>query len=201
MESKNETLRKRAHEAHLFSAKGYLGYVITQIRQNSFYQMWKKFTLYFRRIGLVSVTLQIVGYIFVLVQSGFSFVLLLFTLPILFLVSALVYLIAGLCARPDNRKLTNEIKEADIFVFFPSRTAEFSHGTFWKENIRSFAQSENSLVFVVSPYFFSGKGTFDKHRFYLNYIQESPRIYLVRKHYYFSLRRIFRFGKRVTLIY
>ncbi len=196
-----EQLYKRADEAQLFRTKGYFSYLIAQMKQNSFYQMWKKFILYFRRIGLVSIILQAAGYIFMLVQSGAVFLLALLILPVILLVAVGVYLTARLCDKHDNRKLKHAVRETNVYIFFPTRTAEFSHGTFWKSNIYSFKETENNCVFVVSPYFFSGKGLFQKHNFYLNYTEEAPRLYLVRKHYFFSLRRILHSCKRVTLIY
>ncbi len=199
-------LHSRADDARLFRHKGYLSYLFSRIKQNSFYQTWKKYTVYFRRIGLVSTTLQIAGYTFMLVQSGTAFflvlILFLLALPIIALSAVGVYASARLCEHHDNKKIGTEIEDKNIYCFFPTRTAEFSHGTFWKQNIVTFASMPNTAVFIVSPYFFSGKGIRKNHRFYLNYTEESPGLYLIRKHYFFSLRRVFfNFRGRVTLIY
>ena len=50
------------------------------------------------------------------------------------------------------------------------------------------ASDPDVTVIVVSPYPWSTKG-FGSHRMFATARQEQPRLYLVRKYYYFILRR------------
>ncbi len=199
-------LHRRATDAVLFSNKGYFSYLASLLQSNSFYQAWKKFTLYFRRIGLVSTTFRIVGYIFALVQTGTLFflalIVILLALPTVALIAFAMLLLGKLYSRRDNKKLIAALTDKKVYIFFPARTAEFSHGTFWKENMLSLAVREDTVVLVVSPYFLSRKSVTANKRAYLNYKQETPSLYTVRKHYYFSLcKKLQATCKSIALIY
>lgn len=202
-----DSFLSRASEALLFHHKGYVGYLAALVRRNSAYRLWQKYAGYFRRIRLVSVTLRILSYVFLLLQTGTVFVivllLLLITLPVLAAVTLIAYLIALLLMRRDNQKMSTLCKSTKIYVFFPRRTEEFSRGNFWKGNILTLAKDPNTRVIVVSPYVFSGKGIVEKGRYYFNYRREDNRLYFIRKHYFFSLRRhvLSKCHGRVALIY
>ncbi len=198
-------LARRAAEADAFRQKNFISYLIALIRRNTFYRTWKKYIGYFRRLTLVSTTLQIIGYIFTLVQTGTVFFLaltaVLISLPLLIALSAGTYLVA-LCRAPrDTRILEATLADKRILAFFPSRGEAFSRGNFWKKNILSLSNADTAIL-LVTPYFFAGKGLHGKTRFYLNFKEDSPGIYLIRRYYFFSLRRLLRSAsERVTLIY
>ena len=202
-----DSFLSRAGEAHLFHHRGYVGYLAALVRRNSVYRLWKKYVGYFRRIRLVSVTLRIFSYVFLLLQTGTVFfiilLLLLVVLPILAAVALVAYLIALLLMRRDNKKMSTLCKAKNIYVFFPRRTEEFSRGNFWKGNILSFAEQPDARVIVVSPYVFSGKGMGEKGNYYFNFRRESKHLYFIRKHYFFALRRrvLSECRGRITLIY
>lgn len=202
-----DTFVARAREAGLFRHKGYIGYLAALIRGNSFYRLWEKYVGYFRRLGLVSVTLRILTYLLFLVQTGTVFfivvLLFLFALPILAAIAIGTYLVALLLMRHDNYKMQKICSCDNVYIFFPSRSQEFSRGNFWRENILSFSQREKANVLVVSPYFLSGKGLWENNPFYFNFRRETDRVYLIRKHYFFSLRHhvLSTCGARITLIY
>ena len=197
----------RANEAHLFRHRGYGGYLAELIRRNSVYRVWEKYVGYFRRLGLVSATFRIITYILVLVQTGtvffVAFVCFLIALPIFTAISLGTYLVANILVRRDNRRMSELCGCEHIYVFFPAKTQEFSRGNFWKRNVLLLAKRENSRVIIVSPYFFSGKGLSPKGHFYFNFRKETDRVYWIRKHYFFSLRRhvLSRAKSRVILIY
>lgn len=202
-----DSFLSRANEALLFHHRGYVGYLVALIHRNSAYRLWQKCIGYFRRIRLVSITLRILSYVFLLLQTGTVFVivllLLLIALPIVAAISLAAYLIALLLMRRDNKKMTTLCKATKIYVFFPERMQEFSRGNFWKGNILSFAKDPDACVIVVSPYIFSGKGLQEKGSYYFNYRRESNNLYFIRKHYFFTLRRhvLSECNERVTLIY
>lgn len=204
-EDSPDSFLRRANEAQLFEHEGYVHYLAALVRQNSLFRLWERLTGYLRRLGLVSVTVRILTYVLLLVQTGTVFfvllVLFLIALPALAAASFGIYLTARLLGRRDNKKIEALCKDKNIYVFFSTKAQEFSRGNFWKGNLLDLAERQNTLVIVVSPYFFSGKGFSEKGRFYLNFRGERDRFILIRKHYFFSLRRHVLSEQNTTLVY
>lgn len=197
----------RANEAYLYRHNRYSSYLAELIRTNSIYRLWEKYVGYFRRLGLVSTTFRIITYSFLFIQTGTVFFVallcFLIALPVFATVSLGIYLVSCLLAHRDNQAMRTLCQSEHIYVFFPTKAQEFSRGNFWKGNVLALAERENSRVIIVSPYFFSGRGFSQKDRFYFNYRNETDRIYWIRKHYFFSLRRhvLAQADARVILIY
>lgn len=204
-EGSPENFQQRAKEARLFDHDGYARYLAALVRENSLFRLWERLTSYLRRLGLVSITVRIFTYILLLVQTGTVFflllVLFLIALPVLAAVTLSIYFTALLRSRRDNQTVEALCKDKRVYVFFPTKAQEFSRGNFWKGNLLDLASKDNTLVVVVAPYFFSSKGLWEKRNFYLNFRGESDRILLIRKHYFFSLRRHVLSTQNTTLIY
>ena len=103
-----------------------------------------------------------------------------------------------------NRHMERMLSGKKVFVFFPTRDGEFQTGRFWRKNIDQLAKMKDgqNTVLVVSPFFWSFRGVFDRSPYFL-VKEEKQNIYLIRKHYYFSLRKkvLSKNKQLLTLIY
>ncbi|MBO5305986.1 MAG: hypothetical protein J6B12_04410 [Clostridia bacterium] len=160
----------------------------------------------FRRFRLVSLLFRIYSYLLVLLQLGTAFVVIvigiLILLPILLLSAISIIFSALVLYRKQNTHMEKELENKRILVFFPIRDGELETDGLWKAHIRELATQKNTAILIVSPFFWSGKGLCG-NRFYFLLRKENSNIYLLRKHYYFSLKRKIFENKRdfIALIY
>ncbi len=144
-------------------------------------QLWA----YLRRLRIVQFVLTlapaIVAVVLVSVLSAAA-------LPFLILGTALMAMLGGLRAKRQNRRLRQALDGKHIRVLIPARVTDPLRHIFFMENARAMATDENTAVLIVSPYSFSSRGINGRGA-YLTARQEGENLYLVRRYYYFTLRR------------
>ena len=171
-----------------FSHKSFLQHAWSSLREATLYTRIKRLVAYFRRVRLVAVILRIAGAILTLLEAGalvlLTTVLLLLLLPPLLLFSLAVLLTVLVEAPRKNRALLQSTEGKRIYVLFLPTHG----GDFFKANARALAAQKNTAVIVVSPFWFSSRGLSHK-RFYCTVRREYENVYLVRRYYFFSLKR------------
>lgn len=170
------------------SHKSIFGYALSALRQAKFYTAWKAFLTRFRQIRMVAITIKILSIVFGFLQTGafvlLSTVLLLIVLPLLAAFMLGVLLTALLQSGKSNRFLRERLDQKTVYVLFLFKE---DHPFSW-QNARSLAADPSHAVILVSPYWISGKGP--QHRyFYCTLREEAERIYLVRRYYFFKLKK------------
>ena len=178
----------------LMSSKSYPSYSARLIRNTSAWGFASKGLKYFRRFRLLSAVLRWITRIVALAESGVVLVaslsVFLVALPFL-IVFAIFSLTAALFRRRNAlRELKQRLKNKKIYVLFASREQikrKNSKKGYFYSNAKELA-SDGSAVIIVSPFFFSKKG-FEKSDFYVTAREEYENIYLVRKIFFFILRR------------
>ncbi len=178
----------------LMTAKNYLLYSARLIKSTSAWSFASKGLKYFRRFRLLSAILRWVTRLVVLAESGVALVaslsIFLVALPFL-LIFALFCLTAALFRRRNAlTELGQRLNDKKVYMLFASREQikrKNSQNGYFYSNARELA-SNGSAVIIVSPFFFSKKG-FEKTDFYVTAREENTNIYLVRKIFFFILRR------------
>jgi hypothetical protein len=161
---------------------------------SSFYIWWSKVLAYFRRIRLVRTIGLVLAFLWAAARTSALFVVFsavyLTLLPVLIMGSGLAFFISILHSRAVNRRLREQLTGCHIRILIPSRTVPFDPRVqpFFFASARSMAAEPHTAVIVVSPYSWS-PGGFGSRRMFFTARCESERLYLVRKHYYFILRR------------
>ncbi len=186
------SLSARARTDALLNKRNYFSYLSSLLQKTQFFHVWRYYTGLLRKFKLVSLLFRLYSYLLVLLQFGTAFFVIvlgiLLLLPLLVLSVGSVIFSALLLYRRENKRLASLLKEKRVTVFFPTRDGELERGEFWKVHIQELSEREDNAVLIVSPFFWSGKGM-TSNRFYLLLRQEKENVYLLRKHYYFSLRR------------
>ena len=201
-------LCERARNEMLLRNPDYVTFLSSLLRRSQLYHLWNSYLVVFRRFRLVSILIRLYSYLLLLLQFGTAFffiaVTLVLLLPIALVGAGLVTVSALLFYGRKNRYMERELSGKNIFVLFPMRDGEFRSGQFWRTNIDELAKSRNgqNAVIVVSPFFWSFRGIFDRSPYFL-VRAEKPNIYLIRKHYYFSLRKkvLYKNKHSLTLIF
>ena len=156
--------------------------------ENSIFGYFKKITDWLRRFRLVAFLIKGIGILLAVLQTGtallLSTLLLLVALPLLTALLLGILLTALLESGKSNRRLLEVTKEHRVYVLFPTDDCN----DFLRANALSLAKKENTTVIIVSPYWIHARGIRDGP-FYFTRRREAENVYLIRRYYFFSLRR------------
>ncbi|MBQ8207260.1 MAG: hypothetical protein IJZ89_00815 [Clostridia bacterium] len=187
--------RHETRNASLMGSRNYFKYLISLIKSTSFWSVLQKGISHFRKFRLLSAILRTATRIAVWAESGVALVAWLsfsvFMLPFIGVLSLISLFIALFRSRSSNIFFTDLLRDKKVYILFAGKDQLTKNGKcqgFFGENIKDLA-SDGSVVLVVSPYFFGRHGVGGRD-FYVTARKESENIYMVRKNYFFMLRRI-----------
>ena len=155
-------LARRA--AHTIPAdhKNWISFLVASARGTKVFLVGARLIRYLRRFRLVTTSLRLFPWILLLINTNtllYALAGILVMLLPLFLVGALSLITsASIRYRKLNRRMAKDLVGHDVYVFFPTRRGEFSHGRFWRGNILDMASKSLGTIFIVSPFFISSKG-------------------------------------------
>ena len=150
------------------------------------YRLWQSVITYFRHFRMISFLLRLVGWIVTFLQTGalvlLTTAILFVILPLIVAFAAGIVLTALLDTRNSLRRLRKQLSGRRVYVFFGIP------GDFGVKSIREFAAGENTAVLVISPFWLSAKGL-NKRYYYVNIRRESKHLFLVRRYFFFPIRK------------
>lgn len=196
----------RATFCRLSESQSFFSFFIGLIQASKFFRLWERGVKYFRRFRLVTATLRLLPWILLFISTHTLLYAAAVAVAILcpILAVAILSLLAStpLRYREVNRRMASKVKTGTVYVLFPERSKEFGKETFWHANLRDLASGDHALVVVVSPFLFSSRGLYG-NRPYVHMREERGNVFLVRRHYFFSLRKhvLLTQAKRLILIY
>ena len=147
-------------------------------------QVITRLVLYLRRVQVVRMTAT------VLLAAGAALLVAILSaalLPFLFFGTGVLSILALLQSRRMNRKLRQALDGRRVRVFIPPRGGALNANSFFIRNARAMAD-EGVAVIVVTPYLVSVRGLGGRGGFFTAR-READGLYLVRRHYFFFLRR------------
>ena len=184
------SFREESRTAHGFSRRSYPRYLFDIVNASSPMRLIKKITLFFRRMRLVRLMGLDEGDS---ISAAISATVLL--LPMYVIVLPIMLALTGLTAFSSlffasrmNRRLRAELAGRHLYVFVVSDENSLKAGSFFCGNAHMLADQPDCAVLVVSPHNIGTDGLGGKG-FYLTARQECPHLYIVRRHYFFNLRR------------
>ena len=170
------------------SPRFFFGYAYALFRRGAFYSAWLGVLKQLRRVRLIGLLIRILTFVLSLLQTGafvlLTTVLLLILLPVGCALMLGILLTALIESGQTNRRLLRELTGKTVYVLF----AHDPPSPFLFQNAADLAMRENSAVLIVSPYWIKSVGM-KKGRFYCTARQEASRIYLIRRYYFFSLKK------------
>jgi len=185
LEDKKARHTKDIH--HFLQAASLSDYLLQQLRAASPIQRFKHFWSIFKAFRTVAFAFRITTTVFLFLETGTLFLLsaavLLVLLPIVALILMGSILIAALRSRKANRQMEKILSEKKVYVQIPT-TEELTEHT-----VAEHADESSCVSLVVSPYWVSRKGICASGKFYFTVRKEMPSVYLVRRYYFFSLKK------------
>ena len=179
----------------LMSVRNYPKYLISLVKSTSFWLLCQRGLSFFRKFRLISWILRIVTRIVIWAETSVAFIAwisaTIVILPFLALLSAASLFIALFRSKNANKHFEELLGGKKVYILFASKKQLSKRGEkvgFFVQNVRELALRD-SVCIVVSPHFFGREGIGGSD-FYVTARKESENIYMVRKNYYFMLRRV-----------
>ena len=207
---KNQTedldLSLRVRYSRLCESQNLWDFSKNLIQSSRVFVIWDRYKKYFHRFRFISTLIRITPWVLLAISTNtwlyLVFAALAISIPLLLL--ALLSLLGSALVRHRrvNRIMWDKLAGRTVYVLFPERNAEFLTGKFWQANARDLATGQNAAVILVSPFFLSPVGL-SRRDFFLNVRDEAPNIFIVRRHYFFSLKKhvLTRCAGRLILIF
>lgn len=163
------------------------------------YLHWKRLLAHVRRFRTVAFIFRVIGILITVLETGalviLTTVLFLILLPILSALMLGILITARVDSRRANQAMKTALEGKRTYLFFlPKDTSAFFFA-----NAQSLA-AKGAAVILISPYWISAKG-FRKGHFYFTVRRESENIFLIRRYYFFSLRKNVLRGKDTVIVY
>lgn len=193
-EEKDAAARALAHAAanrRMAEHRFFFAYLLEVWKKTPLWVNWKRGLTLFRRIRIVTILWRVLTLLFTLLQTGtlviLSTVILLVLLPLTVVLMLGILITAAVESRRSNRYLLHTLADRNVCVLFAPDT----NPPFFAAHAKKLTE-EGFAVIVVSPYLLSSRGIdgiSKKRGFYSTLRCDAPSIYLVRRYYFFSLRR------------
>lgn len=175
----------RAH-AHLSRQKSFFAYVWFFVRKASVFRYWQKGLAYFRRFRLIAVSLRIASAVLAFLETGALVILttavFLIVLPFLGALMLGILITALLEFRRTDRHLLQLSEGKGVYVLFMTDAPS----AFFAQNVASLAKK--GIVLIVSPHLILSHGIV-KGQFYCTARQECKNVYLIRRYYFFHVKK------------
>lgn len=187
-------LQKQSKTVHLYSKKRYTGYVLEALRRTSVFQIYSRIINAFRRLTFIRITLLVLIGILTALQTSAVFVLatsfFVVSLPFTLLVSSSAMILTFFGRRRIIANNRQRLSGKAVTVFFPPKGYSPSSTPFLCGMMREYAEKENHVTVVVSPYVFHSRGVNGKRgRPYFCSRSEESGILIVRSPYYFTMKK------------
>jgi predicted RNase H-like nuclease (RuvC/YqgF family) len=192
-------LDQAGRRACRYRKSSFFRYLWEAVKESAPVQIIQKLVEYLRRVRLVQTIFTILAAVGAVVAVA---VVSAAVLPFLFFGTALLTMLATLRSRRMNRILRRELTDRRIRIMIPPRGGSLDAGSFFIRNARAMAAEEGVTVIVVTPYTVSGRGLGGRGRFFTAR-REAENLYVVRRHYFFTLRRrvLDRLDGEITVVY
>lgn len=195
--NKNEytnAFMKNAQRGQLFQKKNFSSYMIGLIRSTTFFHIYTEIINTLRKYSFFKITLSILSAVFVFVESSAVLVLsasfFLISIPITLFVSNFTIIVSFFRTRKKIAEAKELLMGKKLTVFLPPKKAQMWGDSYLNGFISSAAKDEDSFCIIVSPYVFKTSGIHaSKGSPYYTCRTEQDNIIIVRRHYYFTLRK------------
>ena len=183
----------QAQNEVLFSKKRYFTYIFQLIGFTSVFHIYKRILAFFRRYSFISTTLKILLAVLTVVQSSAIFVLAtsasVVLLPFMLLVSYAAFFLAHFNRKRNDAVNKELLRHKRIFVFFPPKKRALCQDSYFSGMVKELSEAPDHICIVVSPHFWRNRGLFGNNKYYRFSRAESESILLVRRQYYFMLKK------------
>lgn len=192
--------KNQAINGALYNKKGILAYLYGWLRHSVAFRLYLLVFTYLRRFRFLTYTIAIFSYVLVFIEAAALLLLSTSALVIALPLSLAISQFLLFCSRSDRKKANRInkqlLKNKQVILFFPPRRGLSPH-SFLAGMAREYAAKPDTVSILVSPFLLSARGiSMNERRYWVERI-EDERILLIRRSYYFTLKKKF-FGSVCT---
>lgn len=192
-ELQKDILSESLKNVHCFSHRSYPRFLYEYIRRSSLIQAALRVLGYIRRLKFVKVAVRIFIAVFAAFETSAIFILTsaiyFAALPFLILGTGLAWFFMRIRSSRQNEYFKKILSGKHIRIFIPSSGDMLRHDGFFCRSVLFDAKKDaGTVALAVSPYIWSKKG-FSSKKIFFTAREESEGVFLIRRHYYFVLRR------------
>lgn len=181
-----DMLRAASINARRFSKKSYVRYLIHTVKESTVGLIFRRISVYFRRFRLIRRIAAVVAAVLMALLLSAFFIT---ALPFLLLLLVATLMAVILRAHSANRRMREYLRDVRrVRILILSEQVTFEDSTFAERSAKAMATEAETAVIVVTPRLWSAKGLGGEGMFFTAR-RESQNLYLVRRGYYFILRR------------
>jgi len=192
-------LDEGASVARRYASSTYGKYLFLSLKESTLGRLFRRFIRFFRRLRVVRWVTNIVLIILTAILASAVFIT---AIPLLLLSTVTALFAVIFNARSANYKMASALAGKHIVILTTHDHTTLGEDSFFERCAKDMATAPNTAVMVISPYLLSTKGLGGRG-LYFTARQEAQNLYLVRKSYYFLLRRqvLERIDPHLTVIY
>lgn len=185
--AENRAVRAACRNRALTLHRSFFGYAADLLRRAPIALRGRQWLAYLRRFRTLTLIYRTAAAVIAVLETGafvvLSTALFLIVLPLAGALMLGILLTALLESRRTNRRLRRAFAGRTVCVLFLRETPS----PFFAANALDLARRGNAVA-VVSPFWISARGL-KKGGFYCTVREELPRVFLVRRYYFFAMKK------------
>lgn len=184
-----------------YAASTYGRYLFLSVKESSLGRLIRRVVIFFRRLRIFR---WIVNILLILLTAVLASAVVVTAIPLLLLSSVSTLFAVIFNAGSANRRMASALRGKHIRVVIPPEHTALGENAFWERCTKEMATHPHTAMIVVSPHFLSTRGLGGRGMYFTSR-KESPQhdIFLVRKGYYFILKRhvLVKIDPNMTIIF
>jgi len=133
------------------------------------------------------------SFLFILIETATLFVVSTSAFLVLLVLTVLASHSLALITFATRKRRTEEYRTLfegkTVTLFYPPKHRAFEKDSFFSGMVAEMASADNSISVIVSPFMFKSTGLNKSKKAYLNAREDGENIIIVRRNYYFSLKK------------
>lgn len=179
---------------YLFSKRNYFLYVYAHLKRTSVFQVYRKIINFIKRYTFITTSIKVISVLFVFVETAalvvFSTSVFVISLIFTLIASHVLAFLTIFTRQKSNSQNKKLLKGKNVTVFFPPKERAFDYESYFSGFVTERAEDVRSMAVIVSPYTVRSLGLNRSKGPYFCSRPDGERILLVRKSYYFILKKI-----------
>ena len=183
----------QARRENTFSQSSKSAYFSRALKNASVVRAYSQILNTVKRFTFVTTTVQVILFILTILKSGIIFLIstsaFIVSLPFVLLISGIGTIFTMLGSKKATAENTPILSGKNVCVFFPAKKSVIKNRTYFADFVRTMADRPNTVCVIVTQGFLFSRGISNEKKFFFTSRLDAPNVLLVRRHYYFKLKK------------
>ena len=183
----------QARRENTFSQSSSSDYFRHAVKNASVIRAYSQILNSVKRLTFITTTIQVVLFILAVLKSGVIVLIstsaFIISLPFVLMLSGIGTILTMLGSKKATAENTPILTDKTVCVFFPLKKSVIRDKTYFADFVRTMASHPDTVCVIVTQGFFFSRGISDTRKLFFTSRLDAPNILLVRRHYYFKLKK------------